>query len=43
MARRRFSPEKKLEIVLEAIRDEGKIPQLLTEHQIRLDMLEDWK
>lgn len=43
MARRRFSPEKKLEIVLEAIRDEGRIPQLLTEHQIRLDMLEDWK
>ena len=25
MARRRFSPEKKLEIVLEAIRDEGII------------------
>ena len=43
MARRRFSPEKKLEIVLEALKDEGKIPELLTKHQIRLDMLEDWK
>ena len=43
MARRRFSPEKKLEIVLEALKDEGKIPQLLSKHQIRLDMLEDWK
>ena len=29
--------------MLEALRDEGKIPELLTKHQIRLDMLEDWK
>jgi len=29
MARRRFSPEKKPGIVLEALKDEGKIPQLL--------------
>lgn len=43
MARRRFSPEKKLEIVLEALKDEGKIPQLLSKHQVRLDLLEDWK
>lgn len=43
MARRRFSPEKKLEIVLAAMRDEGKIPELLTKHQIGLDMLEGWR
>jgi transposase-like protein len=43
MARRRFSPEKKREIVLEAIRDEAEIPQLLSRYEIRLDMLEQWK
>ena len=43
MSKRRFSPEKKHEIVLEALKNEEKRPQLPTKHGIRLDMLEDWK
>ena len=43
MRRTRFSPDKKLGIVLEALKDGEKVPELLSKHQISLDLLEDWR